>query len=385
MPNMVDYVIWRGDLRMEQFPWNEIDGLLMATLSYLNFHGAENAKGWTLEEACRLELLQPGNTKSYPGRKRAFEHMAKSERFGQFRMHHFIALTDKELEMQFSAMCIDLPDGTVCVAFRGTDNTIVGWRENFNMAYRTRVPGQEAASAYLSRVAEATDRPLRLVGHSKGGNLAVYAATKATPEIQDRIESIWSYDGPGMNLDISQSEAYGRIKGKIHHYIPQTSIIGLLMEYYSPYTVVHSTATGITQHEPMSWQVIGPHFEERDSIDSTAYVLRDTFHGWLENSTPEQRSEFVDALFKFLESTKATKMSDLMNEKLKSLATIMSGRKEVEPETRKAFTRLMGQAITLGFGNAVAKVRGKTDSDSDSGQWDTMDDEEDETDQQEEE
>ena len=376
MPNMVDYLVWRGDLKMEQFPWNEIDGLLMATLSYLDFYGAQHAKGWTLAEAFRLELLLPGTTNSFEGRKSAFEHMAQSERFGQCRMHHMISLTDKEREMQFSAMCIDLPDGTVCVAYRGTDNTIVGWRENFNMAYRTRVPGQEAAGIYLARVAEQTDRPLRLVGHSKGGNLAVYATATAAPEIQDRVESIWSYDSPGMNLDISQSEAYERIKGKIHHYIPQTSIIGLLMEYYTPYTVVHSTATGISQHETMSWQVYGPHFEERASIDNTAEIVRDTFHGWLENSTPEQRSEFVDALFKFVDSTKATKMSDLMNEKLKSIASMFGGRKEIEPETRRAFTRLMAQAITLGFGNAVAKVRGRREGDPEDGQWDTMDEEE---------
>ena len=375
MPNIVDYVVWRGDLKMELHPWNEVDGLLMANLSYLNFHGAQDAKGWTLEEANRLELLLPGTTSSYEGRKKAFELMAKSERFGKCRMHHFIALTDRERDMQFSAVCIDLPDGTVCVAYRGTDNTIVGWREDFNMAYRTRVAGQEAASVYLARVAESTDRPLRLAGHSKGGNLAVYAAATAGPELQDRIESIWSYDGPGMNLGITRSEAYGRIRGKIHSYIPQTSIIGLLMEYYTPYTVVHSTATGISQHDFLSWQVYGPHFEERDSIDNTAEVVRDTLHGWLENSTPEQRSEFVDTLFKLVDSTKAAKMSDLMNEKLKSLVSMVGVRKEVEPETRRAFTRLMAQAITLGFGNAVAKVRGKKDDDSEDGEWETMEEE----------
>ena len=371
MANMVDYLSWRGDIPFETSPWNEIDGLLVATISYLDFHGGADAQGWTLEEMARIELLQTGNSTSFPGRKAAFEGMAASERFRGCRLHHAIAMTDQEIGMQFSALCLDLPDGTTCVAFRGTDNTIVGWREDFNMAYTTRVPAQEAAILYLARAAALSKRPLRLIGHSKGGNLAVYAAAFSKKKVQDRIESIWSYDGPGMNRETSQSEGYLRIKEKIHSYIPQTSIIGLLMDYFEPYTVVRSNAGGISQHEPMTWQIYGPRFETLESVDQTAVVVRDTLHEWLQNSTPEQRADFVDALFGMVETTKATRVSDLTGEKLKSLLTILGSRREVDPETRKAFTRLMAQAVTLGFGNVIDWVRGRRDEDS-GGQWETM-------------
>ena len=371
MANMVDYLAWRGDLPFEAAPWNEIDGLLIATLSYLDFHGGRDPKGWTLEEMARIDLLQEGTSNSFAGRKKAFEAMAAGERFRRCRVHHAIALTDAEIGMQFSALCLDLPDGTTCVAFRGTDNTLIGWREDFNMAYTTRVPAQEAAILYLGRAAALSKRPIRLVGHSKGGNLAVYAAAYAKKSVQNRIESIWSYDGPGMNRETSQTEEYLRIKDRIRSFVPQTSIIGMLMDYYEPYTVVRSTASGISQHDPMSWQVYGPRFETLPAIDQTAVVTRDTLHEWLRNSTPEQRAAFVDALFSMAESTKATKMSELTGEKLKTLLTMVGSRKEVDPETRRVFTRLMAQAVTLGFGNVIDWVRGRRE-DGTKGDWETM-------------
>jgi len=374
MANMLDYLVWRGDIPLSVVPWGCIDGLICAQFSYLDFHGGQHQKGWTLEELNRIDALQEGTSNSFAGRKAVFQKMAESVRFGQARMHHAIALTDPEIEMQFSAVCLDLPDGTTCVVFRGTDNTIVGWREDFNMAYQTRVPAQEAATLYLTRAAGLSDRPLRIIGHSKGGNLAVYASACVTKKIQKRIESIWSYDGPGMNREMSQTEGFGRIRERIHSYVPQTSIIGMLMDYYEPYTVVHSTASGISQHDPMTWQIYGPQFETRADVDQTAKVTRDTLHDMLQNSTPEQRADFVDTLFRLVDTTKATRMSDLTGEKLRSLLTMVGNRKEVSPEMRRVFNRLMAQAVTLGFGNVIDRVRGRRDEGGDDGsdEWVTM-------------
>ncbi len=371
MANMVDYLAWRGDIPLEISPWNEIDGLLIANLSYLNFHNGRDPKGWTLEELARIGLLKEDTSSTFAGRKAAFEKMASGERFRGCRLHHAIALTDAEIGMQFAALCLDLPDGTTCVAFRGTDNTLIGWREDFDMAYTTRVPAQEAAILYLERAAALSKRPLRLTGHSKGGNLAVYAATFARKRVQARIESIWSYDGPGMNRETSRMEEYLRIRDKIRSFVPQTSIIGMLMDYYEPYTVVRSSASGISQHDPMSWQVYVPRFETLPALDQTAVVIRDTLHEWLQNSTPEQRAAFVEALFSMAESTKATKMSDLTGEKLRTLLAMVGGSREVDPELRRVFTRLTAQAVTLGFGNVIDWVRGRREGSTERG-WETM-------------
>ena len=372
MANIVDYLAWRGDVPLAVSPWNELDGLLMAVLSYLNFHGVQDHRGWTLREAKRIDLLIEEESESFSARKKVFEAMADSERFGDCRMHHFIARTDEELSMQFSAECVDLPDGTMCVIYRGTDNTLVGWREDFNMAYQTQVPAQAAAAYYLRKAVKETGGPIRLIGHSKGGNLAVYAAAGVSGKTQDRIESIWSYDGPGMNMEMAKSEGFGRIRTKIRSYIPQTSIIGLLMEYYEPYTVVRSTAKGLEQHDPLTWQVYGRRFEELPEVDRTACVVRDTLHEMLTNSTPEQRAAFVEALFRMADNTNATKMSDILNEKFRSFRKMYGSRKDLDPETRRTFTRLIAQAVSLGFGNVVERVRKKPEQDGPA-EWTTMD------------
>ena len=362
MANIVDYLAWRGDIPFEVSPWNEVDGLLLATLSYLNFHGVRDARGWTLKEAKRIDLLIESPDNSFRPRRDAFYAMADSARFGESRMHHFVAMTDEETSMQFSAMCLDLPDGTMVVVYRGTDNTLVGWREDFNMAYQTWVPGQEAAGYYLTQAAKTTDRPLRLIGHSKGGNLAAYAAAAAPPEVQDRIEGIWSYDGPGMNRETSTGEGFLRIADRIRSYIPQTSIIGLLMDYFQPYTVVRSSAAGLGQHDPISWQVYGRRFEELERIDRKAEIVCET----------EQRGAFVDALFQMADTTNATRMSDILNEKYRSLRKMMGGRKDLDPETRRVFNRLMAQAVTLWFGNVMDRVRGQKEEGVEERHWDTM-------------
>ena len=143
MANLIDYLAWRGDVPLEVSPWNELDSLLAAVLSYLDFHGVQDPRGWTLREAKRIDLLIPNTGATFPNRKKMFEMMADSPRFGDCRMHHQLVLTDEGLAMQFSAMCMDLPDGAMAVMFRGTDNTLVGWREDLNMADQTRVVGRE--------------------------------------------------------------------------------------------------------------------------------------------------------------------------------------------------------------------------------------------------
>ena len=121
--------------------------------------------------------------------------------------------------------------------------------------------------------------------------------------MQDRIGAIWSFDGPGMNLEMARTEGFEAIRGKIRSYIPQSSIIGLLMEYYKPYTVVRSTARGLDQHEPLTWQVYGGHFEEMDAVDRSAEVTCETLHEWLSSSTPEQKKNYDMARKYYVESS----------------------------------------------------------------------------------
>ena len=353
--NLMDYLSWRGDLSLKAAPFGEVDALLLATLSYLNYSGAAGPEGLTIAEAAEKEAVAPMASSFFPARKALLDAAAASARFSACRVHHQISVTNQEEETQFSAMCVDLPDDTLCIAFRGTDGTLVGWQEDFNMAYSPRVPAQEAAQVYLMRAAELDERPIRLSGHSKGGNLAAYAAALAGPALQDRVDGVWSFDGPGMDPAVFASEGYVRVRGRIRSFIPQTSIVGLLMEYHRPYTVVRSDASGMQQHDPLTWQVLGPRFETRDEVDETAKMVRDTLHEWLARSTREQRGMFVSTVFRMLETTKASTLSDLKEDKVKNILAVLGERRELDPENRKLLNRLTGLFLSLGASNLVSR------------------------------
>ena len=359
MANLMDYLSWRGDLDMGRDPWNPVDALAMANLCYLDFQEISDERGWTLGEACRRHLNMPSPVANFDGRYQQFRAMAESHRFGGIRMHHFLSLTDEEQGVQFSATCYDLPDGTLCIGFRGTDGTIVGWREDFNMSFQTTVPAQEAAALYLARAAEMDGRPIRLLGHSKGGNLAVYAAAQCLPEVQDRLSEIYTFDGPGMDPEIFESEGYRRISGKIRSFVPQSSIIGMLMDYYPTYTVVTSSASGIAQHDPLTWMVKGRAFETAEKIDSSAEAISDTLHDLLKETNREEREKVVDALFGVLENTRASTFSEMKGEWFRSITGVAQGTWDLPADARKAVGKLVGLLLSLGFGNLTEKYRAK--------------------------
>lgn len=224
------------------------------------------------------------------------------------------------------------------------------------MSWQSTVPAQEAAVFYLEKAAEMDSRPIRLVGHSKGGNLAAYAAACSAPEVQDRLTEIYSFDGPGMDPEIFRSEGYRRVEPKIRSFVPQTSIVGMMMEYHRNYTVVRSDATGIGQHDPLTWQVCGTRFETLEKIDANAETISDTLHEWLEQTNREERSVMVESLFDLLESaTGATTLSELKG--VRSLTGVALGSREMDPASRKAVARLVGLFLALGFENLAERYR----------------------------
>ena len=244
MANMMDYLTWRGDLTLKASPWCLVDSLVMASMSYNPFlDTVSDTEGMPLCECVPLLHLDKMTGNQYFQQWRGLLFgMADTDRFGHMRMHDYVNDIDTERAIQFSAITAELEDGTTFIAYRGTDSTLIGWREDFNMSFETPVPAQTAALEYLIAQAARSDRPLRISGHSKGGNLAAYATAHAPEAVQKRILSVCSFDGPGLDADTMESEGYARIKPVLHSVLPQSSIVGLLMNYHTSWCAAQRSA-----------------------------------------------------------------------------------------------------------------------------------------------
>lgn len=355
MPNMMDYLLWRGDVPVSKAaPWNDVDSLIAATLSYQ----AYPAEPVLLQDAAAHLPPPPAIEINFVKEGRGLLSAAgMTERFAPILIHRAVARTDHDRDMQFAAVTLDLPDGAHFIAFRGTDNTIVGWREDFNMAFESPVPAQTAAAAYLTEAAAALPGPLILGGHSKGGNLALYAAAHAEPAVQARIRAIYSFDGPGLDDATMASDGYAAIAPRIRSFIPQSSVVGLLLAYHPQYTVVKSDAVGLLQHDTFTWQLLGSRFTEVSQVDAGSQLVNQTVHTWLSRVTPEQRRRFVDTLFDLLEASGATTMKELLVDVPGRAAGILKALQKVDFDTARMIIALSGDFLSIGAQNILGLLR----------------------------
>lgn len=356
MSNIFDYLEWRGDLSLKVDKFNEIDNLILSRLSYFPFDGLfENNEEIELKEVYKKykrfgttgRILQKEDIDLFP-------LLAQSNRFGNLKLTRFTNKLDLIKEKQFSATTILLPDEMLYISYRGTDNTVVGWKEDFNMSFSELVPSQTDAVEYLENVAKVYNKKLLVGGHSKGGNLAVYAGTFCKKEIQDKIIKIYNNDGPGFMDKVVESEEYKAVLNKVHTYIPQTSIIGRLLNHKEETTILKSTQTGIMQHDLYTWQLIGTHFIE-DELTNSSEFIDNTITKWLREVEPEQRERFIDIFFEILNTTQIETLSEFNNNKftnaitmLKTYKNIDDNSKEIMIKTLKAFLGIARNNIIIG-------------------------------------
>lgn len=278
--NTLKYLKEYGGLSFGERPFSHVDSLILCQLSYFKFQDlvpdlVEKMDGNDIRGVTMRSLRKhPKYNSLYVSdwyekdNRRLYAAVARSRRFAKMRLNYYTNLTDKEMQMQFSAVTFLLEDGTVYVAFRGTDETIVGWREDFDMALKSPIPSQTAARLYLRHIAEYTgDAPLMIGGHSKGGNEAVFAAMETEPQIQDRIRAVYCFDGPGFREDIYRKEGYLRIEKKIIKMVPQDSFVGMLLHTAGSYQVVESSGKGVLQHDMFTWVVKEGDFVYKEEIN----------------------------------------------------------------------------------------------------------------------
>ena len=340
MSNIFDYLEWRGDLTFGNVPLCPVDALIFSMLPYIRMEGIVPTSAFAepvrLSDAVALYFTTPrAKEKPNSNHHKMLQALAASARFGPLRMVTAQKQLDREKGIQFAGVTILLPGQNMFVAFEGTDDTLVGWQEDFRMSYECPVPAQLRAVEYLREVARAN--PLRRIfvgGHSKGGNLAMYAAVHCGPEFRHRIRAVYNNDGPGFCDDTLSRAEYTEMRSRIHTYLPQSSIVGVLLEHDTNYKIVKSSARGLFQHDFYSWEVMGGDFvytTERTAFGKETEAIIDRF---VNDLSPERKRQFGEALFEILESTNQDTVSGIGSNKLQSVKNIIRSYAGLDPEVR---------------------------------------------------
>lgn len=343
MPNLFDFLSWRGDLPFEAVPPTEADELLLAQLSYVFFDGIvpDLADGGSVplgEAADRVLKTDPDAEKihqiGYMWRddKRLLETLVSCPRYKDLPVFGYESALDEDA--QFGALCVGVTKDLTCVSFRGTDDTMIGWKEDCALAFNDPVPAQEMSADYLGRVAAATQGPLLITGHSKGGNLAVYSAATASSKVRARIKSIVSCDGPGVNHALLSAAEYQEIADKIHKFVPQSSVVGMLFESDNRYTVISSDGLGLLQHSAFSWQIMGGNLVRRAQPTATSQYVNGVIKQWLDDMDVEKRRVFVTALFEVLATADLTSVDQIDAKFLLRLPSALLKMRSVDPALR---------------------------------------------------
>nr|WP_304955936.1 DUF2974 domain-containing protein [uncultured Acetatifactor sp.] len=291
-----------------------------------------------------------------------YERMVQGKRFRNLELNYYVNVIEERWETQFSAVTFTLGDGSRYVAYRGTDETIVGWKEDFNMAFLTPVPGQAISVEYLNRVAGRFGGPLYVGGHSKGGNLAVYSAMNCNPDIQDRIRKIYSMDGPGFRPEVLRECDYGKIADRVVKILPNSSLVGMIFESGMYFQVVKSKTFGLLQHDPYTWLVTGNHLVRADRLYERRQQMDNNLNQWILSLNEQQLRTFVDTLYQVITASQADNLIDFTAEWKKSMNGVIAALKEVDEETVEALKEIVRSLFEIARENRKKQVAAKAEA-----------------------
>ncbi|HBB72040.1 MAG TPA: hypothetical protein DCZ71_05480 [Ruminococcus sp.] len=356
MANILDYMTWRGDVPLSVSPFNEVDGLILSEFSYLPmdkvFTEGFNQE-LTVREIAGLynseEVDEKDRIISFEDDNRLLSALAESERFGNMRVSGYVNIISQAAEFQFSAVTCTADDGVTFVSFRGTDGTVVGWKEDFTFSYTDQTTGQHYAVSYLNTRLAGSKGRVRVGGHSKGGNFAVYASAYCDPLLRERIDEIYSYDAPGFRKEITDSAEYRAVLPLIKSFIPESSVVGMLLESDSEQVTVKSSAMGIMQHLAYNWEVLGRGFVRTEKLSRSGALVNRAISGMLADFTDEDRKNFTEAVFGVLEAPEKMTLKEVVKGKFASYSSMFRALRELPPEQqnilREALKQLAKNAV----------------------------------------
>lgn len=344
---LFEYLDWRGDLDFDASPFNEVDAGILCLLSYLDFTGLvpKEFSGETYDIK-KINSLYFG--RALPPDLRVIDLLracAKTNRFSKILPYGYVSKLDGDEEKQFCGITFVLPSKKkqACIVFRGTDVTLIGWKEDFNMIFTYPVPSQEEALVYLEKATFAMrNYDLILAGHSKGGNAAIYASSLCSKRAYNRLSCIYTFDSPGFDKDLVDTSIFSRPAEKTKSYLPKDSIIGLLMESSTPFSVVESDAFGFMQHDIFSWELQNINFKRVEGLSSFSKNAKKTITKWLELLDLNQRRDFVNSLFRILEECNIYEVRDFEKISFSTVVTALKTFSDLDDTSKECVLKAIG-------------------------------------------
>ena len=336
-------------------PFNELDMLMLTEITYLPFDQIVSDQ---MSPDCTCRLFEaaekvPQNLSMLvtKNRLKLLEKVASSTRFKNIKLMGYVNDIDPDVQKQFAAMIFKIKPYSYVLTFRGTDDSIIGWKEDFHMTYMDQVPAQKTAVNYLRKAMDALPGQFILTGHSKGGNLASYAASQIEPEYQERIQIIYSYDAPGLNHSVITSQGYQTISDKIKRYIPQGSIVGMMLETPKQAQIVKSTAIGgLAQHDTFTWQISDQTFVLLDNLNPDSLQVDKTLKNWVDSVSDEELKDFFDLFFGLILDAGISSINDLTKlENFNKILAVFENANALTDEEREMLTRLAKLLVDMRY------------------------------------
>lgn len=360
MKNMLDYIKEFGHVSFEERAFSEIDALVLTELEYLPLENVvpsdENGENFvTVKEIAeymqehKQELFDENPMMMTEERHEVSQVVATASRYQGLKFFGVVSEWDKDTTKQFAAITVEVEPSVRLVIFRGTDDTLIGWKEDFLMTYSPLVAAQTDAKEYLAKQASLWGGDLMISGHSKGGNLAIYAAATQEEDVQLRIVDIFCFDSPGLYRSVLETKGYQNIVPLAMRYIPQDSLVGLMLESEVPYVIVKSNATGAMQHSAMTWEIEDGQFIKMEKLTKNSQLNDQTFKKWTESVSDEELELFWNVFFELLFSVGIDTVNDLYGQFMHYVQEFLKAAGNMDEEKRELLTRIALLLVSTRF------------------------------------
>lgn len=305
MAHLIDYLEKVENLTFDQEPLNILDKVCINEIGYLTYEkwltASDLKKPINLHDFAEGKELNPEYsfmvTKE---RVELAEAMVRSRRFASLSLSNYRSVLDKEVEKQFAAMIFSLPELDYHqLVFRGTDDSVIGWKEDFQLTYSREIPAHRSAMTFLEDHLPNLSGRITVSGHSKGGNLALYSAVQSSPSLREKISELLLLDSPGLMKSLLEKPSYQELKAKMTVIRPQDSVVGVMLYWDRPAQLVAAEGIGFAQHNALTWEVdlTTNDFVYVDQPTDLSQRLEETFQEWIETLPNQELKQVCDLVF----------------------------------------------------------------------------------------